>query len=251
MAEPAETIEQVLERLTEIIDCSKERNSRLGYFAALYRKVTCKVKEKVDQGGYFQNDDRMRKLDVTFANRYLQAYDQFQAGQAPTASWEFAFRAADEWWPIVLQHLLLGMNAHINLDLGIAAVETVGEDGLEDLHCDFNKINALLADLVDGVKQELAWVWPPLRWLNRHLGGIETEIINFSMTAARDAAWSFAEELGPLDESGRGAAIARRDKEVVLLAHAIRHPGITMGAVTKLIRLGERGTIPEIIKELE
>jgi hypothetical protein len=251
MTQPAETIEQVIDRLTQIIEDSKTRQSRLGYFAALYRKVTRKVKEETDKGGYFQNDERMKRLDVTFANRYLQAYDQFQAGQQPTASWQYAFEVADEWWPIVLQHLLPGMNAHINLDLGIAAVETVGEDGLADLHGDFNKINELLAGLVGDVKRELAWVWPPLRWLNQHLGTVESAIINFSMSAARDAAWSFAEELGPLDDAGRAAAVDRRDREVALLGHAVRYPGVTLGAVTKLIRLGERGTVAEIIAELE
>ena len=35
---------------------------------------------------------------------------------------------AGRWRPIVLQHLLLGINAHINLDLGVTASE-FGEHG--------------------------------------------------------------------------------------------------------------------------
>jgi len=44
-------------------------------------------------------------------------------GQTPTESWVKAFDATEFWWLIVLQHLLMDMNAHINLDLGIAAAE--------------------------------------------------------------------------------------------------------------------------------
>lgn len=245
------TIDDVIQRLTEIIARSKEQQSRLGYFAALYRKVTIHVKQQIDAGDYFDDNPRMERLDVTFASRYLHAFDQMQSDERPTQSWEYAFEVSGQWWPIVLQHLLLGMNAHINLDLGIAAVQTVGAAGLPSLQADFNRINELLAGLVGDVKRELAWVWPPLRWLNRNLGGIETSIINFSMSKARDAAWSFAEELAPLDEAARSSAIARRDEETLQLAHLVRHPGFFLSTINTFIRIGERGSVSRVISVLE
>jgi Family of unknown function (DUF5995) len=72
----------------------------------------------------FDSPERMARLGVNFANRYLAAYEGYRSGGAGTQSWKFAMDAAQEWWPIVLQHLLLAMNAHINLDLGIAAAGT-------------------------------------------------------------------------------------------------------------------------------
>ena len=108
-----------------------------------------------------------------------------------------------------------------------------------------------LAGLVGDVTRELAWVWPPLRWLNRHLGSVDSAIINFSMEKARDAAWSLAEELGRLNESDRDQTIGRRDDEVLQLSHAIRHPGVFVGLVTKVVRLGERGPVSRVIGELE
>ncbi len=247
----AQSIDDVIRRLTEIIEHSKQRQSRLGYFAALYRKVTIRVKERIDARDYFEDNERMERLDVIFASRYLHAYDQWQTEAHPTQSWEFAFQASRQWWPIVLQHLLLGMNAHINLDLGIAAVQTVGAEGLPSLHADFNRINDLLAGLVGDVKQELAWVWPPLRWLNRHLGTVETAVINFSMSKARDAAWSFAEQLAPLDGSARNSAIAARDSEILELARVIRHPGFVLSTINTAVRFGERGPVSRVIGVLE
>ena len=116
MSGQARSIEEIIERLTGIVSQTKAENSPLGYFAALYRKVTRQVKSDID-GGLFEDNARMERLDVIFANRYLAAYDAHRAGRTPTRAWMFSFAVARQWWPIVLQHLLLGMNAHINLDL--------------------------------------------------------------------------------------------------------------------------------------
>jgi len=158
---------------------------------------------------------------------------------------------SDQWWPIVLQHLLLGMNAHINLDLGIAAARTVPAGDLHRLHADFDKINQVLAALVSDVQNELAQIWLFLRVMNRYLGSVEGAIINFSMERARDHAWSVAERLAPLDESGQASEIAVLDTEVALFARVIRHPGVLGSTVTRLIRIGERGSVGGKIQVLE
>lgn len=57
------------------------------------------------------------------------------------------------WRPLILQHLLLGINAHINLDLGIAAAQTSPGDDLPDLRNDFVEINRVLVRQVDGIRE--------------------------------------------------------------------------------------------------
>lgn len=246
-----DSIEQVVQRLSEIVSESKERRSRLGYFAALYRQVTVAVQEKIGTG-YFDDDARLEQLDVVFASRYLTAYDQHQAGEDPSLCWEYSFRIAEQFWPIVLQHLLLGMNAHINLDLGIATARTAGSPaGLAEIRGDFDRINDLLATLVGKVKDDLAAIWPTLRFFNETLGNVEDVIINFSIGKARDHAWAVAEDLAALDESLWLARIAELDRDVEKLAHVIRYPGFVLSATNKLIRLGERGGVPWIIEQLE
>lgn len=250
IAIPATTIDDVIAQLTAIVEWSKQNNSRIGYFAALYRKVTIQVKKGI-QENYFDDGPRMERLDVIFANRYIQACHQYLSGQTPTQSWVRAFDATQQWWPIVLQHLLLGMNAHINLDLGIAAVETVSPEDLPKLKGDFEKINQVLASLVGNVQSELAEIWPVLKLLNRYLGSVQTAIINFSMEKARDAAWSFAEQLAPLDESQRQQAIIEKDEMMALFSNVISHPGTTGTIIIGIIRLGERGTTRQRIEILE
>lgn len=250
IATPAKTIDEVIQQLTVIVEWSKQNNSRIGYFAALYRKVTIQVKKGIEEG-FFDDGPRMARLDVIFANRYIYACYQYQTKQTPTQSWIRAFDETKHWWPIVLQHLLMGMNAHINLDLGIAAAETVPPGELPNLKGDFDKINQVLASLVGSVQNELAEIWSLQGLMNRYLGSVETTIINFSMEKARDAAWSFAETLSPLSLEQRQQQIAKKDEMVALFSNVILHPGFTASLINKIIRLGERGTIRQRIEILE
>src|SRR5271167_1295935 len=112
-----QTVDDVIAALDTIVQQSYDTASRLGYFAALYRRVTCAVRDGLGSGR-FSNGPLMEKLDVVFASRYLDALATFQSGGAPTRSWLAAFRGCDDDNLLILQHLLSGMNAHINLDLG-------------------------------------------------------------------------------------------------------------------------------------
>ena len=58
-----ENIDEIIGRLTEIIETSIKTKSRQGYFAALYRKVTIKVREGIEQN-YFDDGERMERFDV-------------------------------------------------------------------------------------------------------------------------------------------------------------------------------------------
>ena len=246
---PAKTIDEVIQQLDEIIDQTYWQKSRLGYFAALYRKVTIEVKKGI-KSGFFEDGDRMECFDVIFANRYFDAFDQYQSKRVPTRSWQIAFETSNQLWPIVLQHLLLGMNAHINLDLGIAAAETSPKDAITDLKEDFYKINEILASLVDDVQQKLAHIWPVLKILDYVGGRTDETLINFNMEKARDQAWKLAMDLAPLEQADQIPKIADLDKDIVVIARKVLNPGLIASAAAKIIRLGERGSIPQIIDML-
>lgn len=246
----AKNIDEVILQLDNILDWAIDNKNRLGYFAGLYRKVTLEVKEGII-AGLFENGERMERLDVIFANRYLEAIAQNRNSKIPTVSWQLAFEASKKYWPIVLQHLLLGMNAHINLDLGIAAARTSPGEAIYDLKNDFNKINEILAALIDGVERELSQIWPALKLLDRIAGKTDEAVINFSIEKARDHAWKVAEDLAPLEQADQMLKINELDKQVAILGGLIRNPGIIIGLVTKIIRIGERGTVPKIISILK
>ena len=218
----AATIDQVLLRLNDIIDQSLRDADRVGYFVSLYARVTSNVRRAIIAGGVFEDNARMERLDVVFANRFLEAYDQFKAGQHPTQSWQVCFLVLDDKDALVLQHLLLGMNAHINLDLGIAAAE-IAEDkaGLASLRNDFLQINKVLSRLVDVVKVELAEVSPRIGQLERFGPALQEHIFDFGMAAARDGAWGLAERLIAAPKADWPAIIAAQDDLIANLGRAL------------------------------
>lgn len=244
------TIEEVITTLESIISNSESNNDPLGYFAVLYKKVTIKVKEGIEQG-YFQDGERMEKLDVIFAHRYLDAWFAFQNNEEITASWQITFENSKKYWPIVLQHLLLGMNAHINLDLGIAAAEVSKNKNIEDLRGDFNKINEILSSLVNEVQDELASIWPTLKFILRQTGKADDFMIDFSLKLARDGAWKFATQIANKEYDDLTIAIKLRDQKVMRKAGIITNTGFLVRIILSIIRLGERGTVSEKIGKMK
>ena len=244
--DPPVTIDDVIVRLDEIVAWSRQSKSRLGYFAALYRKVTIRVKDGIARGE-FDDGPRMQRLDVIFAGRYLEAFDRYRAGEMPTQPWQVAFETGERWWAIVLQHLLVGINAHINLDLGVAAAETSPGPALAGLRGDFDKINEILASLVDGVEDELGKVWPWLKVLDWVGGRTDEQIIHFSIERARDEAWALAGRLAGATADERAAEIALVEARIAALGRLIRRPGILLSLVQRAIRLGELRSVRRII----
>ncbi len=241
-----DTIEAVVRDLDAAITRSRNVGSRLGYFPALYRKVTLRVEEAID-AGEFDDGARMTNLLVTFARRYLDALGQFDAGVRPTVSWQVSFGAADDSSLIVLQHLLLAFNAHINLDLGIVAATVSEGANLPELRSDFDRINEILESLIDEVNTELTEVWPPLRVLNIFGRTASGRVTDFSMRQAREHAWAFANELAEADPNSWTALIEQTDRKVALLARLVERPPLMMRLLLRGIRLHERGTVVDRI----
>ena len=220
-----QTVGEVLQALDAIIAEAIAAGSRVGYFAAIYRKVTAKVAEGIATG-FFDDGDRMQRLDVAFATRYLSALELYQHGGKPTRAWDLAFDATKGSRPIVLQHLLVGINAHINLDLGIAAAETAPGNALPALRRDFDRINEILAVLIGGIERDLAQISPWIGLLERVGGRHDDEIVRFSIEVARTEAWRFATELAPLRREDWGGPIGARDARTARLAKVVLNPGL-------------------------
>ena len=115
---PLNTIEQVISALDAMR--AWEEKSRIGFFATLYRRITRAVQDGIIQK-QFSKCPLMQKLDVTCAERYLDAFNAFQTQGKPSHCWKVAFHA----WP--------ESNAHIDLDLGVASAQvSPGERALRN-----------------------------------------------------------------------------------------------------------------------
>jgi hypothetical protein len=244
------TIDEVIEALDAIIKQCEDDNDTAGYFAALYRKVTNRVKQGI-ANNEFEDGARMEKLDVIFASRYLDAHYAWKQNQPMTAPWKKAFDITTNYWPIMLQHLLIGMNAHINLDLGIAAAEVSAGKNINDLQNDFNKINTILSSLVTEVQNELAEIWPRLKWILQRTNKVDDFMVDFSMQLSREGAWKFAVSLASAEQNNLKSMIDARDIIVTNKSKIITYDGFWASLILGIIRIGERGTIKQKIERLK
>lgn len=234
----AQDIDQVLAMLAGIIARARSASSSMGFFPALYRQVTLAVKEGIARG-LFDDGPRMQRLDTVFANRYLAACQTFVAGGQPASCWDLAFRATQSDRLIILQDLLVCINAHINFDLGIAAAEICPGEAIASLHGDFDKINQLLGKLLPAAEAAIGRFSPLIGLLDQIGGRDETQALDFSLDAARDDAWNHALILAHLPQSVWPPAVAALDAKVTFLGKLIAEPGGLAGKAVEMIRLTE------------
>lgn len=216
------TIDGVLDRLQDIIDDSLRTASRLGYFAALYRRMTLAVRDGI-RGGRFQDAARMEALDVAFANRYLVTREQYFAGELHGQSWLQAYEAATRDRYTLLQHLLIGINPHIMIDLGVAAARTCPGPALAGLQQDFNTINTVITSLFPVVDAELDNLSPVERVFDHCFGFIKDKAINDAIDEGRKSSWGFASSLAFADLPAQAVLIGARDRQARLLGDCILH----------------------------
>ena len=128
-AEPR-TIDQVLARLNGILDDALRQGTRIGYFAALYERVTTNVRRALVAGqrvpGQRADGAAGRGLRQPLSGRVGCAHvgrpGHRAAGRPRSRCWTIRVRSSSST-------CCVGMNAHINLDLGIAAATVAHTPG--------------------------------------------------------------------------------------------------------------------------
>lgn len=250
MAILAKTINEVLAELDRIIENTIVENNHLGIFAYVYRRTTAQIKKSITER-QFEDNERMELMDVAFANLYLTAYQNYSNNLACSASWEVAFKSKLEKITI-MQHLLLGMNAHINMDLGVAAATFSPGLSMPVLKNDFMKVNQILNDLTNEMQDRItkvSWLMVVLDWIGKNT---DEMIINFSMVKAREQAWNLACVLSSTDDAERKTVIENNDKTIAGLGAVIKNPpGKLLKTVLKFISYFEEKNVKTIITKLE
>lgn len=249
----ARDIHDVIRRLDDIVASRRAQRDPLVYFPAMYRAVTQRIADDI-AAGRFDDGPRMDALDTTFANYYLVAYAAHERGETPSRPWAVAFAHASRSTPGVFQHLLLGMNAHINFDLAQAVVDDpdVAAD-LPAVRDDYDRINDILHALLDPLQNALAAHVRGGASIDRLLGRLDEGIAGWEITKARHHAWAHAEALAQAPDEGRRDVIRdRMGRFTVDLAERHLIPRFTPTAVAwKLAAWAERTDVAEITASIE
>ncbi|MFM2076138.1 MAG: hypothetical protein RJA49_28 [Actinomycetota bacterium] len=189
-----------------------------GYFPAMYAQVTDRIRAAA-ASGRFDDAARMERFAETFAGFYTRA--RAGTGDVPRC-WQGAFDVAGDGRLMIVQHLLLGINAHVNNDLPQVVVALAGDADLAPLKPDFDAVNTILAETLPMVLHSLGTV---SRWVNVVAARGGQRVFDFSLVVARDQAWRAAERLHGLDATARPAAVHELDDMVAVLAYLVAHPG--------------------------
>lgn len=244
-----QSIDDIIRELESAMDRCELQQSCIGYFAALYGCVTVRVRDGI-RAGEFEDCPRMERLDVIFARRYLDALALHWEGKPATRSWDVAFRSAAERPLTVAQHLLLGINAHINLDLAIAAAQTAPGTALPALRRDFERISDILGEMIEQMQERIARVSPWFRLIDLVGGRRDERLVGFGIRESRRLSWQAAELLARTPAAHFDAQVALHDVAVAGLAQAILRPGRLLGTALRVVRARERAGVPAVIRAL-
>ncbi len=245
-----QNIQGVLSQLTQIEQHCAATKNRAGYFAALYKRMTAAVINGINTN-QFEDNARMDKLDAIFAQRYMDAYNCYYAKSPCSIAWKTVFDCCSDQSLIVLQHLLLGINTHINLDLAIAAATVAPGSAINALQNDFNHINSLIASLINDVQECLCDVWFPMRLLTKIANGKQIAVLNFSIDKARDASWANAVLLANMTSEQSNAYIQQLDASVNMIGNKIKSPGTLTDFLLESIRLTEYDDVARTINLID
>lgn len=245
------SIDEVIKKLDHIILETIATNNYLGIFAYVYRRTTAEIQKSILQKR-FEDNERMEKFDVVFANRYIEAYENYKLNQPISKSWMSAFEVKDKPFTIV-QHLMMGMNAHISFDLGIAAAEIAPGETIVSIEKDFMQVNHILEEIINEMQSRLSKV-SKLMFLLDWVGKKKDEkLINFGIVKSRQFAWKFANGIAALEynEKAKKFLIEKTDNTVSAFNKIIQSPrSRILQFVLRLVSFFEEKNIGKIIAEL-
>jgi hypothetical protein len=228
------TLDDVVDGLAQCEQQFRLRHDRRCTFLTVYGMVSMTLRDRVAQGEFHDNEWVQRYV-VACANFYRDALDAYGAGRLDDVpqAWRLCFDTARAGSGLVLQDLLLGLNAHLNNDVPLALRRVSIDPSRDDRRQDHDAVNAVLASVTERAIARLAAVYTTaVADLDDCMADLDELVSTFSPYVARDSAWESALALSnarnPLERalavkliSSRAAVMAR-----LLLASA-RTPAFT------------------------
>lgn len=246
----AEKLSDVAKIIVEIKDECKRVQSPLGYFAALYIHVAEAIEQKVHEKA-FEDNDRLAAVDIAFVNLYIEAMNAAFAGRLAKPHWQIVIDASKSDQPLVLEYLLISMNAHIDYDLSAAAAKVVSKDEMIGFQTDFERINAILFSLLDKVQNDVANIFIPLKWYLKIGRKLDDNILKAVMSHIRDDAFANACLLALCTPEQWATFSEIKMQEVATLStKLLNQKSSFIRTVLKWVSRNERGTVAQKIDKL-
>lgn len=188
-------------RMQRLVHNWTERGDRRAIFAHAYGTMTSNMVVAIEQGE-FDDCGWVDRLLHRFADYYFVALDGYDSGGECPPVWRHALDGARNQDLHPLQHLFLGINAHINYDLAFALADVLDDWAALDAairdgrHADHNAVNLVIARTVDQVQESVVEpLSPGMGMLDRLLGPVDEWAFSNLIAGWRDDVWHDAVEL--------------------------------------------------------
>jgi hypothetical protein len=245
---PVNRVDEVIQRLTDLVGkCEREENPS-GYFAALYLDVTRLVGNAISKGNVFEDNDRLEAVDVCFASRYFDAMNASENGKTLSLPWQITFDALKIPGTVVDQHFMAAANAHINFDLAVAVGQTCRGNAIYSFRKDFDAMNEILFGMNKAVNGMITKIWPPVSILLRLFGSRLVWIEDAIMKHDRERAWNYAVRIATSDPSSQQKVIREMEVAVWQAGVHIVLPPWWLRRIFAYIAKNERGNVAYRIK---
>jgi hypothetical protein len=218
-----DSIDGVVAAMQDRRDRLSPEQAHLREFLGTYERTTIAVGKAV-RDGVFEDGPWVEDWDVAFADLYLDALDADLGGGRVPRPWRLAFEAPPDLKP--LQHVLLGINAHINYDLPQALLAVISDEDFRDptildrRRRDHERIDGVLSGRVAAEDQELASV-SARSLLDRLLTPLNQRASRRFLREARQKVWHNTAELQRARLSGPEVYAVRLGELEVLSAAKI------------------------------
>ncbi|MEJ2540921.1 MAG: DUF5995 family protein [Gemmatimonadota bacterium] len=200
----------VTDRMRHQIRQWEDQGDRRAIFLSCYALMTDNMLAAL-HGGRFQDTAWVERLLHRFAGYYFDALDCYDCGEPPAPQvWRQVHEASRHRPLHVLQHLLLGMNAHINYDLVLTLDEllrpewgSLDEADRRKRLADHRQVNAIIAETIDLVQDSVVERHDPaLEIADLLLGPFDERILSLLVSRWREEVWEKAVELLKCPERG-------------------------------------------------
>lgn len=194
---PYRTLDDVVESFTRQEALWRAQQDRRCIFLTLYGTVSVEMRARVAQRA-FADAEWVHRYAVAFANIYREvvlAYDAGRLDEVPKA-WQLCFDAARSGSTLVLQDVLLGVNAHVNQDLPYALTAISIDPDRAARYADHVAVNEVLRSMADPAVARISALYAPgLTDMADVAGDLDAVASQFAMEVARESAWESAVSL--------------------------------------------------------
>jgi hypothetical protein len=202
--------QSVIQRMQAQVSAWEETADRRTIFLSCYMLMTGNMLKALD-GGEFIDARWVDELLHHFADYYFEALDLYeQDRQTAPPVWQLAFNATHAPQTLVLQNLILGVNAHINYDLVLTLVDMLEPEWMDlsekrrkDRYADHCQVNDIIGRTIDAVQDQIVeQAEPTMNIIDVALGPVDEWLTSRLISHWREQVWQNALRLVKTPDPG-------------------------------------------------